>query len=118
MRLALAVIGSVWLLGGAAQGSTIKSGLYGKVTRGPITPVCIAEQPCSAPVPGAMIVFSRSGREVARTRTAPNGAYRIALTPGTYSVRVLQARPVDPATTWVPRGRFRHLDFSVDTGIR
>jgi hypothetical protein len=31
---------------------------------------------------------------------------------------VLQARPVDPATTWVPRGRFRHIDFSVDTGIR
>ncbi len=118
MRVALAVIGAVCLLGGAAQGSTIKSGLYGKVTRGPITPVCIAEQPCSAPVPGVMIVFSRSGRDVARTRTAPNGAYRMALTPGTYGVRILQARPVEPTTTLVPRGRFRHVDFSIDTGIR
>ena len=117
MRIAL-VIGAVFVLGGAAQGSTIKSGLYGKVTHGPITPVCIAEQPCSAPMAGAMIVFSRSGRDVARTRTAPNGTYRMALTPGKYSVRVLQARPVDPATTVVPRGRFRHIDFSVDTGIR
>jgi hypothetical protein len=118
MRITLTVIAAACLLGGAAQGSTIKSGLYGKVTRGPITPVCIAEEPCSAPMPGAMIVFSRSGREVARTRTSSNGAYRIALIPGTYSVRVLQARPVDPATTWVPRGRFRRIDFSVDTGIR
>jgi hypothetical protein len=118
MRIALAVAGAVCLLGGAAQGSTIKSGLYGKVTRGPITPVCLADQPCSAPMPGAVIVFSRSGREVARTRTAPNGAYRVALTPGMYSVRVLRARPVDPPTTLVPRSRFRHIDFSVDTGIR
>ncbi len=118
MKIAFAVIGAVCLLGGAAQGSTIKSGLYGKVTRGPITPVCMAEEPCSAPMPGATIVFSRSGRDVARTRTAPNGTYRMALTPGTYSVRVLHARPVDPATTRVPRDRFRHIDFSVDTGIR
>ena len=76
MRIALAVIGAVCLLGGAAQGSTIKSGLYGKVTRGPITPVCIAEQPCSAPMPGAMIVFSRSGREVARHAHGGERDYR------------------------------------------
>ena len=118
MRIAVALIGAVCLLGGAAQGSTVKSGLYGKVTRGPITPVCIAELPCSAPAAGAVIVFSRSGREVARTRTAANGTYRMALRPGTYSVRVLRARPVEPATTWVPGGRFRHIDFSIDTGIR
>ncbi len=118
MRIALALIGAVCLVGGAAQGSTIKSGLYGEVTRGPITPVCIAEQPCSAPVPGAMIVFSRSGREVAHTRTAPNGTYRMALTPGTYNVRVLRARPVDPGIARVQPGHFRHVDFSIDTGIR
>jgi hypothetical protein len=106
------------LLGGVAQGSTVKSGLYGKVTRGPITPVCIAEQPCSAPVPGAMIVFSRAGHEVARTRTAANGAYRLTLTPGLYNVRVLQTRPVDPASARVQQGHYRHIDFSIDTGIR
>jgi hypothetical protein len=118
MRTAVALIGALCLLGGPAQGSTVKSGLYGKVTRGPITPVCVAEQPCSAPVAGAVIVFSRSSTEAARTRTAANGTYRIALTPGTYVVRILQARPVDPATAGVPRGRFRHIDFSIDTGIR
>jgi hypothetical protein len=111
-------MGAVCLVGGAAQGSTIKSGLYGEVTRGPITPVCIAEEPCSAPVPGALIVFSRSGRDVAQTRTAPNGTYRMALTPGTYSVRVLRARPVDPGSARVQRGHFSHVDFSIDTGIR
>jgi len=87
MRFTIAVIGVVCLVGGAAQASTVKSGLYGKVTRGPITPVCIAELPCSAPVSGAMIVFSRAGHEVARTRTSTKGTYRVALTPGTYNVR-------------------------------
>ncbi len=118
MRITLAVIAAVCLLGGAAQGATVKSGLFGKVTRGPITPVCIAEVPCSAPVPGAMIVFSRAGHEVARTRTSAKGTYRLTLTPGTYSVRVLQARPVDPGVARVQRGQFRHTDFSIDTGIR
>jgi hypothetical protein len=118
MRIAVAFIGALCLLGGPAQGSTVKSGLYGTVTRGPITPVCVAEEPCSAPVAGAVIVFSQSGRQAARTRTAANGMYRIALTPGTYVVHILQARPVDPASAWVPRGRFRHIDFSIDTGIR
>ena len=118
MRFAVSLIGVMCLLGGAAQGSTVKSGLYGKVTRGPITPVCIAEQPCSAPVPGAMIVFSRAGHEVAHTRTAANGAYRLTLTPGLYNVRVLQARPVDPGSARVQQGHYRHIDFSIDTGIR
>jgi Carboxypeptidase regulatory-like domain len=118
MRIVVALVGAVCLAGGPAQGSTIKSGLYGEVTRGPITPVCIAELPCSAPVPGAMIVFSRAGHEVARTRTASNGTYRLTLTPATYSVRVLQSGPVDPGVARVQRGQFRHIDFSIDTGIR
>jgi hypothetical protein len=42
----------------------------------------------------------------------------MALTPGTYSVRVLRARPVDPGSARVQRGHFRHVDFSIDTGIR
>ncbi len=118
MRIAVALVGAVCLLGGAAHGATVKSGLYGKVTRGPITPVCIAERPCSAPAAGAVIVFSRAGHEVARTRTAANGRYRLTLTPGMYSIRVLQARPVDPGIARVQRGHFRHVDFSIDTGIR
>jgi hypothetical protein len=118
MRIVVALAGAVCLAGGTAQGSTIKSGLYGEVTRGPITPVCIAELPCSAPVPGAMIVFSRAGHEVARTRTSANGMYRLTLTPGMYGVRVLQSRPVDPETARVQRGHFRRVDFSIDTGIR
>jgi Carboxypeptidase regulatory-like domain len=118
MRFAVSLIGVMCLLGGAAQGSTLKSGLYGKLTRGPITPVCIAEQPCSAPVPGAMIVFSRAGRAVAHTRTAANGTYRVTLPPGLYNVRVLQTRPVDPGSARVQQGHYRQVDFSIDTGIR
>ncbi len=118
MRFAFSLVGVMCLLGGVAQGSTVKSGLYGKVTRGPIMPVCIAERPCSRPVSGAMIVFSRAGHKVAHTRTAANGAYRLTLTPGLYNVRVLQTRPVDPGSARVRQGHYRHIDFSIDTGIR
>jgi hypothetical protein len=118
MRIILALIAAACLLGGAAQGSTVRSGLYGKVTRGPITPVCMAEVPCTAPVPGAVMVFSRGGHEIGRTRTAANGTYRVSLIPGVYNVRVLQARPVEPGVARVQRGQFRHTDFSIDTGIR
>jgi hypothetical protein len=47
-----------------------------------------------------------------------DGSYRIALPGGTYTVRALSARPLDPGTAWVRRGHFRHVDFSIDTGIR
>src|SRR5438105_3879786 len=118
MRIVLTLLGVALLAGGGAQASAVGSGLYGDVTRGPITPICVAEEPCSAPASGAVLVFSRSGQEFGRTRVHSDGSYRIALTPGTYVVRAVSARPLDPARAWVSSGRFRHVDFSIDTGIR
>jgi hypothetical protein len=116
--MVLTLLGLVLLAGGGAQATTVTSGLYGGVTRGPITPVCVAEQPCTAPAGGAVLVFSRQGRESGRVRVHSDGSYRIALPGGTYTVRALSARPLDPGTAWVRRGHFRHVDFSIDTGIR
>jgi hypothetical protein len=112
------LLGVAALAGGSARATTGTNGLYGDVTRGPITPVCVAERPCSEPVVGATLVFSRSGREVGRTRTHADGSYRLALPPGTYAVRAVARRPLDPATAWVRLGHFRRVDFSIDTGIR
>ena len=102
----------------AAQASTVPNGLYGKVTRGPITPVCVAEQPCSEPAAGAVLQFWGGGRLVGRTVTHADGTYRIALPAGAYSVTAVSRRKLDPATTVVRPNRFRHVDFSIDTGIR
>jgi hypothetical protein len=102
---------------GAAGASTTTSGLYGKVTRGPIAPVCVAEQPCSEPAAGVLLKFSRGGKAVASTRSRADGSYRIGLAPALYKIK-LSARSIDPSEVTVRSGRFRHVDFSIDTGIR
>jgi hypothetical protein len=118
MKLVMPLLAALCLVGASAQASTTKSGLYGDVTRGPITPICTAEQPCSAPAANTTLAFSLSGNEVGRTRTRADGTYRIALAPGTYTVRALATRPIEPVKAWVRRGHFRKVDFSIDTGIR
>ena len=96
------------------------SGLYGQVRRGPIAPVCTAEQPCDEPAVGVTLVFSRAGRELARTTTRADGTYRVRLAPGLYGVSRARrtARPVEPVTARVPIGGYARVDFSIDTGIR
>ena len=116
-RLAVLVVAAA-LAAGSGAGATTQSGLHGVVTRGPISPVCVAEQPCSAPAPGVTLVFTSTGQEAVRTRTGSAGAYRVALAPGLYTVAPLSGRRMEPGTTRVVNARFRHVDFSIDTGIR
>jgi hypothetical protein len=125
MRVALGTLSlALVLAGAAAAGTTTKtSGLRGLVTRGPITPVCVVEQPCSEPAPYVTLLFSRNGRVVGRTVTNGEGRYRLRLAAGLYSVK--QAGPVgtigrglEPDHARVRAGRFLRVDFSIDTGIR
>jgi hypothetical protein len=107
------------LLGAANGGATtIHSGLYGHVTRGPTSPTCVAEQPCSEPAAGAALQFLQNGQLVAQTRVKENGTYRIALRPGMYTVVAPSRRPLNPSTARIRTGRFARLDFAIDTGIR
>jgi hypothetical protein len=103
-------------------GEATASGLYGFVRRGPVTPVCRVGRPCTAPVPNATLNFFRNGALLARTRTQQDGSYRIALAPGSYTVRVLMklilGSPVRPPRVTVPVARFMRVDFSIDTRIR
>jgi hypothetical protein len=114
--LALVPLLAATLVAPAATART-STGLYGVVSRGPITPVCVAEQPCSAPAPGAVLLFARGHREVARVKAGPAGRYRLALAAGRYSVRTPN-RPIDPSGVVVRQGRMTRVDFSIDTGIR
>jgi hypothetical protein len=93
------------------------SGLYGVVTRGPITPVCKVGRPCDAPAAGVVLSFSRAGI-VRRVTTDARGHYRIALAAGTYAVAISRGGRLDPTRVTVRAGGFRHVDFDVDTGIR
>lgn len=96
------------------------SGLHGVVTRGPTTPVCRVGTPCSEPAVGAVLVFSRGGRDAARVRTGAGGRYSVRLPLGSYAVRVSPLQRIGglaPRTVRVRTGMNR-VDFQIDTGIR
>jgi hypothetical protein len=107
---------------GSAGASTSPSGLWGEVKRGPVTPVCVAEQPCYAPAKGVTLVFVRGGVVVRRATTNDLGRYRVRLAAGTYTVRLPEkpaiGRDLQPVHARVPAGRYGRVDFSIDTGIR
>jgi hypothetical protein len=95
-------------------------GLHGIVTRGPTTPVCQAGKPCSAPAAGAVLVFSRGGRDAARVRTGADGRYTVRLPVGIYAVRLSPAQKIGGFSPRQVRVRavLDRLDFRIDTGIR
>jgi len=107
----------------ASAGAAPTAGLYGTVTRSPITPVCAAEGPCSGPAAHTKLRFLRAGGLVASVVTDARGHYRIRLARGLYSVRVAGAPAtgiggrVDPASVRV-RMTWRRQNFDIDTGIR
>jgi len=118
MTRVAALVAVLGLVAASGAGATARSGLRGIVTRGPITPMCIAETPCSAPVAGATLVFQRAGHAAVRTRTGSDGTYKIVLAPGAYSVALASPRRMGPTSARVTSGLFRTVDFSIDTGIR
>jgi hypothetical protein len=114
---------AVALLGvGGAHATTISSGLRGYVTRGPIAPVCVAEQPCTEPARNVTLLFSRNDHVVGRAVTDGAGHYRVRLPVGVYAVRrpgsSVLGRKLSPNEVRVHARRFARVDFSIDTGIR
>jgi hypothetical protein len=118
-RISAAALVALVLGGGASAGQG--SGLFGVVRKGPITPVCVAERPCSAPAAGVSLVFSQGSREVARAKSGRDGSYRVSLAAGLYRVRGLvneRWRVLKPLEVRVPAGRVARVNFMLDTGIR
>jgi hypothetical protein len=115
-------LGLVIVAGAGAQPTAVSSGLHGVVMRGPITPMCVAEEPCTAPAKNVTLLFSRNGRIVGRAVTDSAGRYRLRLPAGVYAVRrpppLGIGRGIEPNHARVYAGRFVRLDFSIDTGIR
>ena len=118
MSLVLIAVSLVAVAG--APAASPSSGLYGTVRRGPITPACRAGVPCDAPAPNIILTFSRAGL-ARKTRTDQQGAYRIGLPPGIYSVGT-NSKPFGqtphPATVHVRAGHTDKIVFTIDTGIR
>jgi hypothetical protein len=106
----------------APAAGTSGSGLYGKVTRGPLTPVCIAEKPCAGPAAGVTLRFMHNSAVVASTVTAKDGSYRVPLRGGSYFVRAGSSqrigRVLRPSSVRVTAGTWTRQNFSIDSGIR
>jgi len=117
LSLALVIVA-----GAGAQATGVSSGLRGVVMRGPIAPMCVAEEPCTAPAKNVTLLFSRNDRIVGRAVTDSAGRYRLRLPAGVYSVRrpgpVGIGRGIEPNQARVYARRFVRVDFSIDTGIR
>ena len=120
---ALVLLASLALVAVAGAQATLGPGsLAGVVKRGPITPVCMVEQPCDAPAKNVTLLFSRNDRVVGRVVTDEQGRYHLRLPAGLYSVRRPSTpsidRKLEPNHVRVYAGRTRRIDFSIDTGIR
>jgi hypothetical protein len=102
-----------------ATAGTTSTGLRGLVTRGPITPVCRVDTPCSAPAKHVTIVFTRNGVSKS-TVTGDSGRYSILLAKGTYAVRIPAGARFGftPRNVYVTAGRMSTRNFSIDTGLR
>ena len=122
MRLVITALSLTLALVAGAQASVVRSGLHGVVERGPIAPVCVAEEPCTEPAKNVTLLFSRNGRIVGRAVTDSAGRYRLRLPAGVYAVRRPGSpgigRGIEPNHARVYAGRFVRVDFSIDTGIR
>jgi hypothetical protein len=122
MRVLMALSCLALAVTAGAQATTAHGTLTGVVRRGPITPVCVAEQPCDEPAKNVTLLFSRNGHVVGRAVTDEQGRYRLRLPVGRYTVRRLADTAVDrrlqPNQVRVRAGRQLRLDFLIDTGIR
>ena len=122
MRLVVLLSGVALAVAAGAQATTRNGTLSGVVKRGPVAPVCVAEQPCDEPAKNVTLLFSRNNGVVGRVLTDAQGRYRLRLPAGVYSVRRSAAatldRKLEPNRVRVYGGRLRHVDFSIDTGIR
>ena len=100
------------------------SGIYGRVTIGPMCPVVRIGEACpDQPYQATLNIVTASGDKVAHILTNANGNFRISLTPGDYILqpRTPQNKPMPIAREQqfsVTAGRFTELLVTYDSGIR
>jgi hypothetical protein len=120
-RVVLLVLGLVLLAacGNAAGGPTAgKTAVRGTVVLSPAQPVCRSGSTCSRPLPGFKLVFSRSGKVVARVTTDAHAHYRVKLSPGRYAVAPTRRGALKPSRVRIPGAPRAVANFSFDSGIR
>jgi hypothetical protein len=108
----------------ATSAAPPESGVEGRVWVGPMCPVVQEGVPCpDQSLEAELEVTDSAGRVVARTRSEPDGSYRIPLAEGTYLMTPLSPSEAglpfaDPFPFEVAAGTWLSLDIHYDSGIR
>ncbi|MEN3336555.1 MAG: hypothetical protein V7647_231 [Acidobacteriota bacterium] len=124
MRVLILLSSLALALGAGADAAPSRGTLRGVVMRGPVAPVCVAEQPCDEPAAHVELLFLRNNNSVAgHAVTDLAGRYAVRLPGGLYTVRRSAVagpldRKLEPNRARVYAGRTNRVDFSIDTGIR
>ena len=119
---ALALAATLLLAAACGEKTVTDSGVQGEVRIGPVSPV---EQPGAqndAPYAAALRIKKASGgKVVAETRSAADGSFRVALSPGEYILEPVNGDPLPIAQSQeftVAPGRFTTVRVDYDSGIR
>jgi hypothetical protein len=104
-----------------------QSGVAGRVLVGPQCPVEAEADPCQdEPAVGARVTIAEQlpgspdagGEVVARTTTAADGSYRVAVPSGRYVVTAQAGMSCEQVRTRVAAGAYTNVDVACDSGIR
>lgn len=107
---------------GSPTSATVTTGLTGTVVRGPVTPVCAINVPCTAPFSAGFTV-DRNGTPVAHFRSDGDGRFTVMLSPATYQVVPDTDAPIiaptaQVKTVLVQEAGLTTVTLEFDTGIR
>jgi len=103
------------------------SGVSGLVHLGPQCPVVTPDDPCEdKPAADVTVIVSEqlpgeayaAGKEVARTTTAADGTFTVAVAPGEYVVTAEAGMFCELMDARVLPGKYAEVDVPCDTGIR
>lgn len=100
------------------------SGVYGRVTIGPVCPVVQVGKDCpDKPYQATLSILTASGDKVTRIVTDADGNFRANLAPGSYILRpeTPQNQPLPHAQEQqftVTAGKFTEIPVTYDSGIR
>jgi hypothetical protein len=103
------------------------SGISGLVHLGPQCPVVTQDDPCEdQPAADVTVIVSEqlpgeayaAGKEVARTTTAADGTFTVAVAPGEYVVTAEAGMFCELMDARVLPGKYAEVDVPCDTGIR
>jgi hypothetical protein len=87
-------------------------------------PVVQENTPCpDEPYAATLVVETLDGKEVARTQSGEDGAFRVDVSPGTYTLVPHSPNAGGPASASEQRvdvldGEYTRVDVSYDSGIR